>query len=81
MLVPLQIPHPSLSEVLVSAEIFCILYPLRMLMKVLETEEQKLRREIIQHHAKHHKTALKACHTENCSLLSAAVSSDVTTKD
>lgn len=70
----LRIPHPTLPELIVSAEVFCILYPLRMVMRILENEEKKLQRQIMGHHRKHHLEHARWCKQEDCPRLTSTQS-------
>lgn len=56
-----QIPHPSLTEVVIASETFLILYPLRIVVRRIEREERLLRKVLIKRHVKHHKGRYVNC--------------------
>lgn len=66
----LTIPHPSLNDLIKSSEVVVALYPLHILMRVLESEAQKEKRRIREYHKKHHREHARWCRHGDCSKLS-----------
>lgn len=62
----LKIPHPSLADILISSEVFMVLYPLRMIMHVLESDLEKEKRRLRENHRKRHSSRARFCRQEDC---------------
>lgn len=56
-----KVPHPSWTEILISAQIFCLLYPLRIVARRIEKEERVLRKTLIHRHVRHHRGRYAHC--------------------
>lgn len=70
-------PLPSLHDVAISAELLFLLWPLRFVQRLVESDITKRRRDIIHHHIKAgHKNPLKRCHDDGCTLLTDVLPAD-----
>lgn len=65
----MSLPFPTARELIIASEVLVVTYPLRWLMKWLETDLQRERRLIIAQHAQSHQHPLKSCQQEDCVLL------------
>lgn len=68
------IPHPDIDQVIVSGELFFLLYPLRIMARVIESEASKehkeLRKILIKRHVKlHNGHKWKHCKVDSCASL------------
>lgn len=62
-----MIPHPSFSELLISAEVFIALYvPKKILDQFINAEAKTIKKAIYKYHNKHHKTWLRFCEQDDC---------------
>lgn len=65
----LQLPHPTLNELIISAEIFMIFWPMRLLQLATENELCKEVRRIRLHHRKTHMSHARWCREDDCAKL------------
>lgn len=65
-----SLPHPTWTELIISAQILMVLWPLRLLQRALENELQKDIRRIRTHHRRNHDSHARWCKEGECSILS-----------